>query len=122
MRMEGGLSDAELMALVDEGVRKEEPAAFLLKAKLLRAGILYPQDDRAATDMLIQAGKRDNIEALLLLGSAYDDGLGIRKDSKKRLDAWRRAAKLGSLEAKSRIARAFTFDTFELAAKDWSPR
>ena len=32
MRREDGLSDAELMALVDEGIRREEPEAFLLKA------------------------------------------------------------------------------------------
>ncbi|MCB1446250.1 MAG: sel1 repeat family protein [Rhizobiaceae bacterium] len=108
-----GLSDAELMALIDEGVRREEPEAFLLKAKLLRAGILYPQDDRAASDMLRQAAQRDDIEALLLLGDAYDDGLGIAKDRKKRLDAWRRAAALGSLKAKSKISHAFTFDSFD---------
>lgn len=113
MRREDGLSDAELMALVDQGVRKEEPEAFLLKAKLLRSGMLYPQDDRAASDMLRQAAKGDNIEALLLLGDAYDDGLGISKDKKKRLDAWRRAAELGSLSAKSKISSAFTFDTFD---------
>lgn len=113
MRREDGLSDAELMALVDQGVRQDEPEAFLLKARLLRSGMLYPQDDRAASDMLRQAAKGDNIEALLLLGDAYDDGLGISKDKKKRLDAWRRAAELGSLSAKSKIASAFTFDTFD---------
>lgn len=112
-RRENGLSDAELMALIDEGTRKEEPEAFLLKAKFLRAGVLYPQDDRAASDMLKQAARGDNIEALLVLGDAYDEGLGIAKDKRQRLEAWRRAAKLGSLKAKSKIARAFTFDTFD---------
>lgn len=113
MRRDDGLSDAELMALIDEGIRAEEPEAFLLKAHFLRAGLLYPQDDRAASDMLLQAARRDNVAALLLLGDAYDDGLGIEKDRKKRLDAWRRAAALGSLKAKSKIARAFTFDSFD---------
>jgi TPR repeat protein len=112
-RRPDGLSDAELMALIDEGIRAEEPEAFLLKAKLLRAGIVYPQDDRVASDMLKQAAERDNVSALLLLGDAYDDGLGIAKDKRKRLDAWRRAAALGSLKAKSKIASAFTFDSFD---------
>lgn len=112
-RRPDGLSDAELMALIDEGIRAEEPEAFLLKAKLLRAGIVFPQDDRAASDMLKQAAERDNVEALLLIGDAYDDGLGIAKDKRKRLDAWRRAAALGSLKAKSKIANAFTFDSFD---------
>jgi len=113
MRRDDGPSDAELMAAIDDGIAKEEPQAFLLKARLLRRGVLYPQDDRGATDMLRQAARRDNIEALLLLGDAYDDGLGIEKDKKKRLDAWRRAAELGSLQAKSKIASAFTFDSFD---------
>jgi TPR repeat protein len=101
------------MALIEEGIRNGEPEAFLLKAKLLSAGTLYPQDDREATQMLMQAAKRDNIEALLALGKAYDDGKGVKEDRRKRLEAWRRAAKLGSLDAKSRISRAFTFDTFD---------
>ncbi|MGV3548730.1 tetratricopeptide repeat protein [Rhizobium sp.] len=113
MRREEGLSDAELMAAVDDGIRKEEAEAFLLKAKLLRAGLIYPQDDRGASDMLRQAAKGDNIEALLLLGDAYDEGLGISQDRKKRLEAWRQAAALGSLEAKSKISRGFVFDTFD---------
>lgn len=113
MPREDGLRDAELMAIIDDGIRREEPEAFLLKAKLLRVGLLYPQDDRAASDMLKQAARGDNIEALLLLGDAYDDGLGIGKDKKRRIDAWRRAAELGSIRAKSKIARAFTFDTFD---------
>jgi TPR repeat protein len=113
MRRDDGPSDAELMSAIDEGIAKEEPQAFLLKARLLRRGVVYPQDDRAASDMLRQAARRDNVEALLLLGDAYDDGLGIAKDKKKRLDAWRRAAQLGSLQAKSKIASAFTFDSFD---------
>lgn len=113
MRRDDGPSDAELMAAIDEGVRKEEPQAFLLKARMLRRGVVYSQDDRAASDMLRQAARGDNIPALLLLGDAYDDGLGISKDKKKRLDAWRRAAALGSLAAKEKIARAFTFDSFD---------
>lgn len=112
-RREDGMTDAELTSLIDDGVRREEPEAFLLKAKMLRAGLFYPQDDRAASDMLKQAARSDNIEALLLLGDAYDDGLGIRKDMKLRLAAWRRAAALGSLKAKSKISRAFTFDSFD---------
>ncbi|UVC06684.1 sel1 repeat family protein [Rhizobium sp. TH2] len=113
MRQEDGLSDAELMALIEDGINKGEAEAFLLKSKFLRAGALYPQDDRAATDMLIQAAERDNVRALLLLGDAYSDGKGVRKDSRKRLEAWRKAAKLGSLAAKKRITNAFTFDTFD---------
>lgn len=113
MRRDDGPSDAELMAAIDQGVVNEEPEAFLLKARMLRRGVLYPQDDRGASSLLRQAARADNIEALLLLGDAYDDGLGIEKDKKKRLDAWRRAAELGSLQAKSKIASAFTFDSFD---------
>ena len=46
----------------------------------------------------------------MLLGEAYDDGLGIDKNPRERLRAWREAARLGSLEAKAKLARAFIFD------------
>ncbi|WP_292148901.1 hypothetical protein, partial [Mesorhizobium sp.] len=47
------------------------------------------------------------------LGDAYDDGLGIDKNPRERLHAWREAARLGSLKARSKLANAFTFDSFD---------
>ncbi|MDX8439961.1 tetratricopeptide repeat protein [Mesorhizobium australafricanum] len=112
-RRDDGLSDDQLKALIGEGEAKKEAQAYLLQAKLLRKGVAYPQDDAKATAMLINAANLGSVEAMLLLGDAYDDGLGIDKNPRERLHAWREAARLGSLKAKSKLANAFTFDSFD---------
>lgn len=112
-RRDDGLSDDQLKALIDEGEAKKEQQAYLLQAKLLRKGVVYPQDDQKATAMLINAANLGSVEAIVLLGDAYDDGLGIDKNPRERLHAWREAARLGSLKAKSKLANAFTFDSFD---------
>ncbi|RWM13866.1 MAG: sel1 repeat family protein [Mesorhizobium sp.] len=112
-RRDDGLSDDQLKALIDEGEAKKEQQAYLLHAKLLRKGVVYPQDDQKATAMLINAANLGGLEAMVLLGDAYDDGLGVDKNPRERLRAWREAARLGSLTAKSKLANAFTFDSFD---------
>ncbi|WP_292330745.1 hypothetical protein [Mesorhizobium sp.] len=112
-RREDGLSDDQLKTLIDQGEGKKEPQAYLLHAKLLRRGVVYPQDDVRATAMLINAANLGSVEAMVLLGDAYDDGLGIDKNPRERLHAWREAARLGSLKAKGKLASAFTFDSFD---------
>ncbi|TPK97414.1 MULTISPECIES: sel1 repeat family protein [unclassified Mesorhizobium] len=112
-RRDDGLSDDQLKALIDEGEAKKEQQAYLLQAKLLRKGVVYPQDDAKATAMLINAANLGSVEAMVLLGDAYADGVGIDKNPRERLHAWREAARLGSLQAKSKLANAFTFDSFD---------
>ncbi|MDX8495081.1 hypothetical protein RFN29_26330 [Mesorhizobium sp. VK22B] len=112
-RRDGGLSDDDLKTLIDEGEGKKEPQAYLLHAKLLRRGLVYPQDDVRATAMLINAANLGSVEAMVLLGDAYDNGLGIDKNPRERLHAWREAARLGSLKARGKLADAFTFDSFD---------
>ncbi|RWA82803.1 hypothetical protein [Mesorhizobium sp.] len=112
-RRDGGLSDDDLKALIGEGEGKKEPQAYLLHAKLLRRGLIYPQDDVRATAMLINAANLGSVEAMVLLGDAYDNGLGIDKNPRERLHAWREAARLGSLKARGKLADAFTFDSFD---------
>ncbi|WP_189434961.1 sel1 repeat family protein, partial [Mesorhizobium sp. M1E.F.Ca.ET.041.01.1.1] len=112
-RRDGGLSDDDLKALIGEGEGKKEPQAYLLHAKLLRRGLVYPQDDVRATAMLINAANLGSVEAMVLLGDAYDNGLGIDKNPRERLHAWREAARLGSLKARGKLADAFTFDSFD---------
>ena len=112
-RRDDGMSDDALKSLLDDGMKRKEPQAFLLFAKLLRRGVIYPQDDARATAMLIDAANLGSVEAMVLLGDAYDNGLGIAKNPRERLHAWREAARLGSLEAKEKLADAFPFDSFD---------
>ena len=71
-RLAEGLSDDDLRTLIADGFGRKEAQAFLLKAKFQRRGILYPQDDQAATANLISAANLGNSEAMVLLGEAYD--------------------------------------------------
>lgn len=112
-RRDDGLSDDQLKALIEEGEAKKEQQAYLLHAKLLRKGVVYPQDDQKATAMLINAANLGSVEAMVLLGDAYADGVGIDKNPRERLHAWREAARLGSLKARDKLANAFTFDSFD---------
>lgn len=112
-RDDGGLSDDAIRALIDRGAAAKDPRAYLLHAKLMRRGAIYRQDDKAATNALISAANLGSVEAMVLLGDAYDQGLGIAEDPRERLRAWREAARLGSLAAREKIASAFTFDTFD---------
>ncbi|NUS21353.1 MAG: sel1 repeat family protein [Mesorhizobium sp.] len=112
-RRDDGLSDDQLKALIDEGEAKKEQQAYLLHAKLLGKGVVYPQDDQKATAMLINAANLGSVEAMVLLGDAYADGVGIDKNPRERLHAWREAARLGSLRAKDKLANAFPVDSFD---------
>lgn len=113
IRRDDGLTDDALKSLLDDGMTRKEPQAFLLLAKLLRRGVIFPQDDVKATAMLINAANLGSVEAMVLLGDAYDNGLGIDKNPRERLHAWREAARLGSLEVKEKLADAFPFDSFD---------
>ncbi|MCX5477572.1 hypothetical protein OSH08_01055 [Kaistia geumhonensis] len=112
-RRDGGPSDDAIRAMIDRGIATKDARAYLLYARLARRGTVYPQDDKAATSALISAANLGNVEAMVLLGDAYDQGLGIGKDPRERLRAWREAAKQGSLAARQKIASAFTFDGFD---------
>jgi TPR repeat protein/peptidoglycan hydrolase-like protein with peptidoglycan-binding domain len=112
-RIDETMSNEQIRKLVDDGTAKKQASAYRLKAKLLRSGVVFPQDDRAATEALITAAEAGDVESMILLGEAYDDGTGIAENPRERLRWWREAARLGSLEATEELADAFTFDTFD---------
>ncbi len=109
----GAMSDAEVRNLIEGAIADGVASAYRVKARIQRVGVVYRQDDAAATQSLIEAANRGDVEAMLLLGDAYDDGLGISEDHRERLRWWREAANHGSLAAREKIANAFTFDTFD---------
>ena len=104
-RRAGSSSDADIETLIDGLTAKKQASAFRLKAELLRAGVVFPQDDEAATKALISAAELGDVTAMVMLGEAYDDGTGIDKDPRERLRWWRQAARLGSLEAQAGARR-----------------
>jgi hypothetical protein len=112
-RVDESMSDDAIRELVESGTAKDQASAWRLKGKLLRSGVIYPQDDRAATEALVKAAELGDIESMVLAGEAYDDGVGVAEDPRERLRWWREAAKQGSLEATEELTDAFTFDTFD---------
>jgi len=108
--MSGPMSEADIRAAITEGVTANNPRAFLLQGQLTRKGVLFPQDDEAATKLIVKAAELGNIDAMLMAGKAYDDGLGVPKDPRQRLRFWREAARRGSVQAQEQLASAFTFD------------
>ncbi len=112
-RRDGGMTDPEIRTVIEAAMRNGQASAFRVMAKLQRAGAVYPQDDVAATKALIEAAERGDLEAMVLLGEAYDDGLGTAENPRERLRWWREAARLGSLEATENLVNAFTFDSFD---------
>ena len=101
---------ARIAQIVDAAAQKQNPAALLLQGELTRKGMIYPQDDRAATQAIQRAAQAGHVPAMLALATAYDDGLGVPKNPREYVRWLRAAAATGSMEAKDRLGRAFVFD------------
>jgi hypothetical protein len=112
-RRQGGMTDPEIRTVLEAATARGQASAFRVMAKLQRVGAVYPQDDAGATQMLVEAAERGDVEAMVLLGDAYDDGLGTAENPRERLRWWREAARLGSLDATEKLVDAFTFDSFD---------
>ncbi len=95
---------------IDRLIAKDMAAAWTLKGTLERKGWVYPQDDVAATQSFKKGAELGDVAAMLDLSDAYDDGLGIDESYEEELRWLRRAAELGSVEARSQLVGAFTFD------------
>lgn len=108
--MNGPMREADIRAAITEGVAANNARALLLQGQLTRKGVLFPQDDEAATRLIVKAAELGNVEAMIFAGKAYDDGLGVPKNPRERVRFWREAARRGSVEAQESLASAFTFD------------
>ena len=85
--------------------------AFTLHGKLLRRGGVFPQDDVAATKSLQRAAELGDIDGMLLLAKAYNDGLGTPKNPREQLRWLREAAKRDSVEARRALLWEARFDS-----------
>jgi TPR repeat protein len=106
----GPMGEADIRNAISEGVAANNPRALLLQGQLTRKGVLFPQDDEAATRLIVKAAELGSVDAMIMAGKAYDDGLGVQKNPRERLRFWREAARRGSVQAQENLASAFTFD------------
>lgn len=103
-------NEAQARALIEKGVAANATSALTLQALMMRKGVIFAQDDRTATQLLLKATQAGGVDAMLHLAKAYNDGLGVEKDNRERIRWLREAAQRGSIAAKKSLGDAFTFD------------
>jgi TPR repeat protein len=103
------MTKAVVLAAIAEGEAQGHPEALITKALMLRRGFLFPQDDRGASKLLIQAAEAGDVEAKVLAADAYREGLGVKRNDEKAVALWRSAAKAGSLEGREALFSNFPF-------------
>ena len=86
---------------IDEG---KNPDAMYIWSNMKFLGFNYQITDEQAVEMLEKAAKLNHVPSLIEIGKVYFTGKFAEKDTAKAFEYWRKAASLGSLEAKVRLA------------------
>ena len=92
----GTVDEARARALLEEAVARETPLAVMWRARVHSTGRMgYPRDEELARDIaetviydVQRAAESGILEAIFLMGTAYDEGLGKPLDP-ERAAAWR---------------------------------
>ena len=106
------MTDPQIRTVIEGAIKNGQASAFRVMAKFQRVGVVYPQDDAGATKSLIEAAKRGDIQAMVLLGDAYDDGRGPQKPARAApLVAGGRTA--GVARGDREAGQFFPFDSFD---------
>lgn len=111
----GRVDDARARALVDAAARDGNVLAQMWVARAYSRGRLgYPRDEvraRAIGDQLVSAVRRQaeagTVEAVFLMGTAYDEGLGVAEDPVVALQWFQKAAAAGHTLAEHNIGNAY---------------
>ena len=85
-------------------IDKENSDAMFAWAGLVAMGFDYRLSSEQAFDMLLKAGEKNNIYALVETGLCYFSGTLVQQNRLKANEYWGRAAELGSKEALVRLA------------------
>jgi len=111
----GRVDDPKARALIDQAAADGDVLARMWVARAWSRGRLgYPRDEaraRAIAGMLVDAVRRQAeggvVEAIFLMGTAYDEGLGVEEDPALALAWFRKAAGLGHTLAEHNLGNAF---------------
>jgi TPR repeat protein len=111
----GKVDDTRARALLDAAASDGDVLARMWVARSYSRGRLgYPRDGAKAgaiAAMLVDAVRRQaaqgNLEAVFLMGTAYDEGLGVAEDPAQALDWFRTAAAGGHTLAEHNIGNAY---------------
>lgn len=89
---------------LENEINKNNSDAMYVWAGLIALGLDYSLTEEQAFDLLKKAEKQTHINSIIELGLAYYSGSLVEKDSLKALEYFDVASKLGSSEAKVRLA------------------
>lgn len=89
---------------LESEVKKNNPEAMYVWAGLIALGLDYSLTEQQAFELLKKAKKENHINSIIELGLAYLSGSLVKQDSLKAIEYLKEASKLGSSEAKIRIA------------------
>jgi len=111
----GRVDDPKARALVDAAAGDGDVLARMWVARALSRGRLgYPRDEakaRAMADLLVDAVRRQagqgSIEAVFLMGTAYDEALGVAEDPAAAFTWFQKAAADGHTLAEHNLGNAY---------------
>lgn len=85
-------------------IKNNNPDAMYVWAGIIALGLDYSLTEKQAFELLQKAEKQNHINSIIELGLAYYSGSLVKKDSLKAIEYLKTASKLGSNEAKIRLA------------------
>ena len=111
----GTVDETRARQLLEEAVARETPLAVMWRARVHSTGRMgYPRDEELAREIaetvirdVQRAAESGVLEAIFLMGTAYDEGLGKPLDP-ERAAAWhRRAAERGHVLGAHNLGNAY---------------
>jgi TPR repeat protein len=100
------VQSTDFFELLKKETDNENPSAMYVWAGLTALGLDYQLTDEQALNLLKKGVEQNHIYSIIETGLCYYSGTLVKQDRKKAIEYWEKAAKLGSGEAKVRIAFA----------------
>jgi len=102
----GLIQSPDYFDMLKKRVDKDDPDAMYVWAGLTALGLDFQLTDEQALELLEKGVEKNHIYSIIETGLCYYSGTLVEKDRTKAIEYWEKAVKLGSLEAKVRIAFA----------------
>jgi TPR repeat protein len=93
---------------------KNNPDAFYVWSGITSIGFNKLLNEKQVFDLLQRATNMGHVPSIVELGTCYLTGRWIQRDKQKAIELWMHAEKLGSIEAKIRLAAATVFDQLDV--------
>jgi len=103
------IKDKEIAGELQRLIKEKDPEAMFVWYGLFAFGFNNQIVQEDAIQLLKQAAERQYLPAINELGLVYNTGLVVKKDQDKAFTFWKESEKLGSMEAKIRLAAAEIF-------------